>query len=227
MIISKEQIKIILEGLQNCIFDSPTPDTYHDDIISHLDQTVFNLSDYGEGCTKLVLMPKNCDFVVKIPFFGENYDSKTGTYIQFSGAREPEGWNYCEVESILYTYAKEKKVENYFLETRCIGFVHGYPIYAQELATTLNRTKPSDYDDDLSVEERTRNTKIRELCRKRNAKCFNATWIADFIDYYSEEEWFKLNKFLYDFDITDLHTENIGYNSAGAPTVMDYAGYRD
>ena len=64
MVISKEQIKIILEGLQDCIFDSPTPDTYYNDIISRLDQTVFNLSTYGQGCTKLVLMPKNWVFVV-------------------------------------------------------------------------------------------------------------------------------------------------------------------
>ena len=223
MIISKEQIDIILNGLQNCIFDELTFDTCHKDILEHLDQTVFSLS-YEWGCTKLVLMPRNCNFVVKIPFYGDMLEKKNGTYIQqFSGAKEPEGWNYCEAESILYTHAEEKEVEKYFLETYCIGFVHEYPIYVQELAVVLNEAKPCYRE--LSDEEIARIEKVREFCRKKNTKRFDITWIADFIDYYGEEAWIKLDKFLHDFYITDLHSENIGYNSAGAPVIMDYAGY--
>lgn len=226
MNISKEQITLILDALKDCFFNQLTSETCYDDVVTRCNYEVFGVNNYDTGATKLVLMPKGCDFVVKIPFFGEDWDETSEEYIQFSGADEPEGWNYCEVENILYSKAEEEEVEQYFLETRCIGYVKGYPIYVQELAVTLNETRgSSDFSNSQASERIEQKKKIRSFCRRRNTHCFNATWIKDFIDFYGEEEWFKLDKFIDDYHVCDLHTSNIGYNTKGAPVIMDYAGY--
>ena len=116
--ITEQQIKIVLDALKDCFFDNLTQETYYDDVIQHCDHSVFGIDSHDTGATKLVLMPREFEFVVKIPFFGEDWDETNEEYIQFSGADEPEGWNYCEVESILYSKAEEEEVEEYFLEIK-------------------------------------------------------------------------------------------------------------
>lgn len=217
--ITEQQIAVILEALKDCFFDNLTQDTYYENVLEYCDRSVFCIDAHDNGVTKLVLMPKECDFVIKIPFLGGgDWDEKSKKYIRFSGAAEPEGWNYCKVENILYSKAKTEEVEEYFLETRCIGFVKGYPIYAQELASTFSELRPKkDFNK----------TEIRDFCRRNNTRCFNVTWIKDFISFYGEEAWLKLSNFIDCYGVCDLHSANIGYNTMGAPVIMDYAGYSD
>lgn len=224
--ITEQQIKIVLDALKECFFDNLTSETYYGDVMERCDHSVFGIDSHDIGATKLVLMPREFEFVVKIPFFGEDWDETNEEYIQFSGADEPEGWNYCEVESILYSKAEAEEVDKYFLETRCIGFVKGYPIYAQELASTLYEIKEdSSFNNSEKTEIKKGKAKVRSFCRRRNTHCFNVTWVKDFIDFYGEEAWCKLDQFIYNYKVCDLHTSNIGYNTMGAPVIMDYAGY--
>lgn len=225
--ITEQQITIILEALKDCFFDNLTEETYYEDILKHCDQSVFCIDDCNSGATKLVLIPREYEFVIKIPFFGEDWDATLEKYIKFSGANEPEGWNYCEVENILYSKAEAEEVEEYFLETRCIGYVKGYPIYAQELASTLDELRKDFAFRNREATEAAKKdkAKIRSFCRRNNTYCFNVTWIKDFIEFYGEEAWIKLHNFIYDYNVCDLHSANIGYNTMGAPVIMDYAGY--
>ena len=222
MKISKTDIEIILKGLKNCIFEELSEDNYYNQVIKLADEEVFDMEKWASGATKIVLFPRKKDFVVKIPFEGE---IENGDFLFFRGAAEPQGWNYCEVEKILFAKAEKENFSQFFLQTEYIGDVHGYPIYIQEIGTILEEVKLNDYDLNLTESEKMRNSEIRKMCSKRMIRCFNATWIADFIDYYTEETFFKLGNFLKENWISDLHSENIGYSITGAPVIIDYASY--
>lgn len=227
MKISETDIDMILKGLKNCIFEELSEDNFYDQVIKLADKEVFDMEKWAFGATKIVLFPHRKDFVVKIPLEGE---FKNGDFFLFEGAAEPEGWNYCEVEKILFAKAKKENFSQFFLQTEYIGGIHGYPIYIQEVVgNTLAEIKLNDHNLSLieSKKRQQRNYKIRKMCKKRMISCFNATWIADFIDYYTEETFFKLGNFLEENWISDLHSGNIGYSVTGAPVIIDYASYND
>ena len=46
-----------------------------------------------------------------------------------------------------------------------------------------------------------------------------------FTNYYDEDELRILEKVVYDYDLYDIHTENVGYNDEGRPIVIDYSFY--
>ena len=46
-----------------------------------------------------------------------------------------------------------------------------------------------------------------------------------FTNYYDEDELRILEKVVYDYDLYDIHTENVGYNNEGRPIVIDYSFY--
>ena len=225
MQISNQQIMKILDALQDCIFEELNSTNCRENIVDLADHTVFSGVEWAAGVTKVVLFPRGMEIVVKIPFMGEGFSD--GSFTFFEGAFEPDGWDYCKVESILFETAETEGeyLSDYFLETEYIGSVHGHPIYIQERGVTLDDTKPNNWDEDQPKEQLIRNDEIRRFCNKRMLKCFNPTWIADFIDYYSEASFLVLERFLRNNDISDLHSENIGYSLAGVPVIIDYSSF--
>ena len=62
----------------------------------------------------------------------------------------------------------------------------------------------------------------------KNYDSFLATEeLALFIDAYGESIAKKLIKFLLDFDITDLHHGNLGFDANDHIKIIDCAGWRD
>lgn len=215
-------ISRLLNGLLDCDFKELTDENYEEKVLSLLDLSVY-LGAAEAGATKAVLYPlEDSNKVVKIPFQGQKeylYSGEDKTFCSFHGALAPNYWDYCRVEAEVYIKAKEAGLENYFAKTEFIGYVNGFPIYAQtKVDILIDIMEEKSYSED--IKRKTRNT-----CNSLNARCFNACWISDFLDYYGKETFKKLDRFLKEYGIWDLHGGNLGYLSNGAPVIVDYSDY--
>lgn len=107
---------------EKCNFvDEVAEDTFEKNIIIPLLDDL-NLS-YSYGATKLVIIPDNTSFVIKIPF------SSTITNNQYEPIID-----YCDAEMRIYNKSKKEKCGNFFLPLELMGRINGYPIYKQEKA---------------------------------------------------------------------------------------------
>lgn len=229
MKLTQELVQKILYHLENCIFDEFAPGEINEceKVWDRVDHDFF--SCFNSGASKMVLHLKDYNYVVKIPFQGEfirqwdeedpNSFSKIFEFCPFQYARgEKNDWDYCEVEANYFSDAVNYKVDQFFLETRFIGFVHDYPIYIQEKAIPLDEAvdSPRGYHP----------KEIRSKCSYYGICCFNSHWIEDFLDYYTIEELQLLTDFIENVGITDLHSGNLGYKDS-VPVIFDYAGFED
>ena len=218
----------ILNMFRNCIFENVCEETFGD-ILSNMQTDYANF--YDSGATKGVVVPYHTDYVIKIPFTC-SYDSYVSEdedpYIPFSNANiEMEyecgsDWDYCENEIIIYREAQRRGVEEYFVELEYIGSINQHPIYIQKKVNEIfsqdrDRNSYSKKDEDAS----------KRYCSLNNVRCFNACWITDFINYYSEEAFLDLSYFLEEMRIMDLHGGNLGYMEDGRPVIFDWGGFND
>lgn len=216
------------------------------------DRVALPLEDHTEyrfewhvGASKGVMVFEELDLVIKVPFQATEYDE--GEYQNSVEAwaageldEEPQledyihdlyratnffietahDWDYCDLECGIYEEAVKVGLEAYFAKSEYIGEVNGYPIYRQELVCPFDHDRQSH---SRSEEDRQRASKT---CDRLEVTCFNACWIADFLDCYGEDEFKKLGDFLNKLDIRDLHSGNIGYMGA-YPVLLDYSDYND
>ena len=211
----------ILKALSNCIFDELNEDNFYSNIISLMDTNILKKS-WNNGATKLVLTPPEEDFVIKIPFCGDSF-SDSGELLFFEGAEEPDGWDYCLAELLIYNEALSFGVERFFLQTERIGYIHGHPIYVQKKANVFGET--NHVYKDYSLEQR---QKARKICDEVGFDSRPSTlgWTSDFLDCYSKKDLKSLNDFIKTFHINDLHCDNLGYLN-GSPVIIDYASYHE
>lgn len=233
-------------------------DNYYDTIAEPLIniKSPFNFS-LDNGATKVVILIKGADFVIKIPFTGFYSDDAQDDYIYklseqhkdmpeselqdlidkidygqfilpFENARfysEDKNqhlncWDYCALETEVYTLAVERGLEQYFAAEEFIGEIDNHPIYAQQ------RAIPFDSFYETTPIDKERSTRTKARCEELDIWCFDPIWIADFFDAYGEEEFKRLNAFLDEYEIGDIRRANIGYRE-GLPILFDYAGYHD
>lgn len=198
------------------------------------------------GVTKFVIILKDSDYVIKIPFKGKLEDrysygcSRTDcngecNYCPYSEntngefyaqmaignrAKLKNSWDYCEVESIRYRLAEMEGLQKFFAKTTLIDEVDGYPIYIQE---KIRLFSDDDWNDDMEnrIEEsrKTLTTKYPNLHSEANP-----LWIMNIVNMFGEEEADRLCKFIEHYHVRDLHTENIGYRN-GVPVMSDYSSY--
>ena len=106
----------ILEALQPCSFEELTCENSEGLIWDNIGYSIFD--SFNTGATKIVLFPDEEEFVVKIPFThceNEYWDDEMEEYtwgvVEFRCAGEPDGWDYCEAETIYYENAEEHGLE--------------------------------------------------------------------------------------------------------------------
>ena len=210
--------------------------------VDELEQEVYSIFDepveLRYGASKVVIMSREWDYVLKIPFNGaytfleaeyneycDNHDSepKMKDYITFEkycGADSEDGWDYCDAENNKYDKAEEAKVNQYFAKTEFLCFTNGgYPVYIQEKCRyRISEDKSTD---------KSRNIASSRQAEYKDGGISSVLWIASFIDFYGEAEFEKLRIFLdSDEDLNgDLHDENVGYTMDGKPIILDYAGF--
>lgn len=181
--------------------------------------------DICSGATKAVIVPKNEDFVIKIPFAGWNdYDNQTSHYNEeideyvYDVPFVAFQYNYCQLEEENYECARENNVENYFAKTSLIGFINGFAIYIQDKVESFFHSKSRGYHSEKEKEALTQSYRDEDL------EQLPLDWALDFINVYGEEEFINFLIFTIEYHINDLRNVNVAYRN-GKPIVCDYSGY--
>lgn len=178
------------------------------------------------GATKCVLVPAEFDYVIKIPFNCQGWETNIEDAVRFCGARYVltggEGEDYCRAEAEVYEAAKREGLEQLFAETVFAMEYKGLPLYIQ----------PKCEDDDNSKE---RTSKIKTL-ESDDAAVFSQSYnsaasmsdemIFNFLVDYGEEKVEQLFDFLDDIEASDFHDGNWAFLNKKA-ILIDYASYHE
>lgn len=190
------------------------------------------------GASKLVIIPPNSDYIIKIPFtFSIDSSSDVGSSSYWSSSCAPGGepfdcayypiekefgWNYCKVEEELYFLSTQEKVNDFFAETVYLGNIYDFPIYVQEKCNIIYGE--THFAPEHSKEERQRTTeKINEWGSFKN---ISLDFTIDMIQHYGEIKVKQLFNFIKKYEISDLHRNNYGY-CGDRPVLIDYSGFAD
>lgn len=190
--------------------------------------SIINIPDgwaYNNGVSKLVLIPDEYNFVVKIPFSCTDYDEDDNE--EFQGAYYIEsgeyGWDYCRAEAEFYEAAKVHGVEKFFAPTIYIGDIKGWPIYIQDKCLIFEESN-SRYPH--SEEDRCRSSEKLDSMKIVSERV-PIDFIVDMFKDYPDEEVVGVFNFIDEVGIEDLHGNNCGYNKDGLVVFTDYSGYHN
>ena len=215
----------ILNLFWNCSFDGMlTTRDFDEKIVDYLPKS-FEY-ELHEGSSKLVFIPKDENYVIKIPYTGDSYTDENDNIIDYTFAHaNPESkkfrWDYCLAETLLWRNAKRSKVHHAFAKERILGFINNHPIYIQQRAEVY--AESNKYN---SASNKERN-KTLSCCYKHNVRIFQeegVSWQSDMLEYYGQNIFLKIMHFIEDFKISDLHESNLGYID-GRPVIIDYSGF--
>ena len=181
----------------------------------------------ASGVSKVAIIPKEKNYVIKIPYYGK-YRKSNGIkcfYPYFSSISK--SGDYCKSEEIIYNKAKANGLDTFFAEIEQIGKIKSIPIYVQRKAVIFEDVYYPEDDEEENLNERevsifkTITTKYSDLVED---EYLPISWMKDFIFSYGELAFDKLYNFLSDNNIQDLHSENIGY-ICERPVLVDFSGF--
>lgn len=178
-----------------------------------LDCETFEEADilYECGASRIALILDDC--VLKKPYTGFcEWTEDNDNPIAISEA--PENQGSCETEALIYKLAEERGLEKFFAKSEYLGD----EIFKQERAEELVVHKISSYSIPKDFEERCAKLGLAELCNR----C-STTTLEAFIEEYPIEELLKLQDFIVEYDIDDLHGHNAGWCN-GKLKFIDYSG---
>ena len=190
--------------------------------------------DVASGMTKVVLIPNDKDYVIKIPITKigdyEYYENEKGDWEKgkFMISDNKLG-DYCSIEERLFN-SFDDEIKEIFAETKFITKVNNLPIYIQEKIKTPYRRKinqfdpfhyPSDRKSDMDIHYEL--NLIGEYNEYDNE--FQEDFSYDILVNYGFEFLIKLLQMIDSKGITDLHSGNYGYNGNYKPMIFDYSGY--
>lgn len=191
------------------------------------------------GATKMVIVNDNCDFVIKIPFYGQqiyDHDSDEYVYEDFLHANNGyNSWDYCLTETNIYNKAVREGVKEFFPET--YEYQEGYnifpPVYIQK-KMVLWEDSGYEYEseqekyDALVMIEKTFHP-IFDFYGESHDCMPPYIFIYKCLNYYGEDETLNLLYFIKHHNdiINDLHYNNIGVKNDGSPIIFDFSGFRE
>lgn len=207
-----------------------------DDVDNFICQISNNLPywDYETGASKLVIIPGDKDFVIKIPFDGHYTDctdeeDECYTFHPFNLYKG--GWqgnDHCAIEERISLRAEGSPFEDFILPVCLHKEASDYamwPIYIQPKAITFIDT---EYQDDEGLSPSRESTKSVNRMKSDGVlySRLPTDWLALCLDILENEETLKeLIDFFEEIGANqDLHNANIGYYE-GQPVLIDYAGY--
>ena len=181
----------------------------------------------ASGVSKVAIIPKEKNYVIKIPYYGK-YRKSNGIKCfdpYFSSISKSS--DYCKSEEIIYNKAKANGLDTFFAEIEQIGKIKSIPIYVQRKAVIFEDVYYPEDDEEENLNEheisifKTITTKYSDLVED---EYLPLSWMKDFICSYGELAFDKLYNFLSDNNIQDLHSENIGYIRE-RPVLVDFSGF--
>ena len=181
----------------------------------------------ASGVSKVAIIPKEKNYVIKIPYYGK-YRKSNGIkcFDPYFSSISKSG-DYCKSEEIIYNKAKANGLDTFFAEIEQIGKIKSIPIYVQRKAVIFEDVYYPEDDEEENLNERevsifkTITTKYSDLVED---EYLPISWMKDFIFSYGELAFDKLYSFLSDNNIQDLHSENIGY-ICERPVLVDFSGF--
>ena len=165
--------------------------------------------DYSCGAYKIAVIFDN--YVLKKAYTGTAYMTDDGS-MRYEDDEPGDG---CETEVLLYRIAEKRGLEKFFAKSEDIG--NG--IVKQERAEELVKDRRDLNDNQKS--EVIAFVSQYGLCNLYSAS--NSKVLYWFMQEYSGEELFKLQHFVDEFDIDDLHSYNVGWCN-GKLKLIDYSG---
>jgi len=220
--------------------------TFYDQIIAPLERAE-SFKGYewfwDDGCSKGVIVFKELNFVIKIPFYCEYYEGEGGYYdsqdnwvegydgepsgspfagVQVEGYCHNNEWDYCETESIRYEVAEKNDMADHFARTWLLGEVRGWPIYAQTKACMFLSAASCEIRSKRNYTQQERD--VASKAKKDNCIHLADEWVMDFISFWGVDRFSAFSCFLDEWEITDLHAGNLGYVN-GIPCLVDYSSY--
>lgn len=175
------------------------------------------------GASKVCIFIQGVPEVIKIPlssFEGETFCNAYTMHEEY----EENTWDYCRLECHNYQEAKKHNLDSYFAREWLIGYLGNYPIYAQEKVLEMQEYLSINNEEFTEEEMTTRKQSAVDTCKRLNANCFHPIWVADFLEFYGEAEFKRLDNFIHEHSINDLRGANIGYLD-GVPVLFDYSGF--
>ena len=181
----------------------------------------------ASGVSKVAIIPKEKNYVIKIPYYGK-YRKSNGIkcFDPYFSSISKSG-DYCKSEEIIYNKAKANGLGTFFAEIEQIGKIKSIPIYVQRKAVIFEDVHYPEDDEEENLNEheisifKTITTKYPDLIED---EYLPISWMKDFIFSYGELAFDKLYNFLSDNNIQDLHSENIGY-ICERPVLVDFSGF--
>lgn len=176
------------------------------------------------GISRLTIVPKNEDFVIKMAFTGlyeyfeeimddgieEYYDIIHGTDEEFSPFAEEDS-----VYNSLYTDSKPAFLQNIWVFDYC-----GLAVYLQPKVVEVYRPEKAILSPEQAREV---NNVSKSYSDNYQDKKISSGFIYDIIKFYGED---IAKKILADcIYISDLHDKNYGYLENGQPVFFDYGGF--
>lgn len=252
----QEAMEIILDACDNCDVNLDWL-TDNDWVLDELRYSLPDDWDIECGASKMVFVPANKPYVIKLPlrsnedlYHGSSYYSSwenedTGSYHsheyyageneEFSHAVYPlsgtYGADYCRSEVEFYEVAKAYHIDEMFAETREIGERRGITFYAQEKCLPLSQTDdPSKtaISEEIKQEYEATFSKSLNPHFSRSGVVFVRDFELRIADVYGITMLSNFVKFKAKERTGDYHSSNIGFFAAtGKPCVFDYSGYWD
>lgn len=198
--------------------------------------------DIKTGASKIVIVPNDTDYVIKIPLhvtnnFSYSYysrictdghrtvvpDYEHGSYEELCGAHYRltggDGWDYCRAEEEMYQLAKEAGFAQFFAATEYIDEINtDFPIYVQEKAQVFRASAHSHSDKE---NEYTKKSLGHEY---QASSLYTIDFMTDMRHYYGEQRTRDFLNFIIKNNVNDLHSANIGY-IGWRPVLIDYSSF--
>ena len=167
-----------------------------------------------EGATKLCIVPKNADFVIKwsITYYDDSDD-----------------WDEALEEVSIYNKAVEAGLEMFFPKTEVFCVVNGITFVIQEKIDFSALNTPNSKESKYKYQTRTVSPIIIEkmdncFYQMKRGRELNPLWASMAIVLYGKRKCRALCKFIVENSINDLHYSNIGYLK-DKPIILDFSGY--
>ena len=165
----------------------------------------------SSGCSKLVIVPKNRSYVIKIPWTGV-YTNTTEYGDNVEDTFDYE-LNYCPMEDeINYYNDVDEEARQYLVENEFVGLYNdSIPIYVQEKVKHIGWGAAT-------------NTSVsNKFSAKVCVYSLGAKIVKMIVEQLGYDEGFRIVRELDSID--DLHSGNYGFDKYGNFKIIDYAGY--
>ena len=167
-----------------------------------------------EGATKLCIVPKNADFVIK--WSTTCYDIS-------------DDWDEALEEVSIYNKAIEAGLGMFFPKTEVFCTINGVTFVIQEKIDFSAFNTPNSKADRYAYQTKTVSPAVVEkmdncFCSLYRGRNLDYTWASMAIVLYGKRKCKTLCKFIIENNINDLHLSNIGY-LRNKPIILDFSGY--